>query len=115
LEKRYADCNYHGEAKNDSSKNAVGALLQFQKRPETILASASIFYEKNFNNVFQTRISYTADKFSYTNFGLVAALQVWKVNMYVGANNLIGFSNLARSNTASIQFGLNINMSNARY
>jgi hypothetical protein len=112
--KRYAECTYYGESDNDFSKNTIGGFLQFQKRPGTILPSASIFFEKNYNNILQARVSYTADKFSYTNIGLVASLRVWKVNLFVGANNLIGFSNLAKSNTASIQLGLSINTNNSK-
>ncbi len=107
-EKRLAECNYYGKPSSSMSSSAIGGLVRAQKRPETVLFGASIYYEKNFNNIFETRVSYTVDKFSYTNVGLSASLQLWKVNLFAGVNNIIGLADLSKANSASVQLGLNV-------
>jgi hypothetical protein len=111
-EKRYAECNYYGETGNHFSRSAIGALFQLQRHPETILPTLSVFYERNFSNVFQSRISYSVDKFNYSDIGLAISANVWKINTYLGVNNVIGLINLAKANNASVQFGININSRN---
>jgi len=94
--------------KNTSQKNIIGGLLRAQKRPGTVLYGASVYYQRNFADILSTRLSYTVDKFSYTNLGLSASLQVWKLNLFAGVNNLIGLKDLGKTNSLSAQFGLNV-------
>ena len=109
-QRRLAECNYYGKPSSRMSSSSMGGLLRVQKRPETVLYGGSVFYEKNFNNILQTRISYTADKFSYTNIGIAASLQVWKINLFAGVNDIIGLVDLSKANTASAQFGLHVSI-----
>ncbi|WP_405248145.1 DUF5723 family protein [Cellulophaga sp. Asnod2-G02] len=89
-------------------KNSYGAQLYAINRPRGPQAALSAFYQHRLGNVMSLKTTYTIDKFSYTNIGLGASLQAGPVNMYLMADNLIGYSNLANSKYASVQFGLNI-------
>jgi hypothetical protein len=54
------------------------------------------------------KTTYTVDKFSRTNIGLGISFQAGPVNFYAMANNLLEYQNIADSNYASFQIGLNI-------
>ncbi len=48
------------------------------------------------------------NKYSATNIGLAVSADVWKLNLFVGLNNVLGLTNLAKSNSVSAQFGINV-------
>ena len=54
------------------------------------------------------KTTYTTDKFSYTNLGLGLNLQAGPINLYVMADNLLAYQNIAAGHYASFQLGLNI-------
>jgi len=107
-EKRLAACNYYGKPSSSMNSSGMGGLLRVQKRPESFLYGASVYYERNFNNILEARVSYTADKFSYTNLGVSASLQLWRVNLFAGVNDIFGLIDLGKANSASAQFGINV-------
>ena len=54
------------------------------------------------------KTTYTIDKYSYSNVGLGLSLQAGPINMYLMADNLLAYRNIAASNYASFQLGINI-------
>ena len=88
--------------------NSVGAQLYAINRPRGPQAALSAFYQRRFGNVLSMKAAYTVDKFSFTNIGLGMSLQAGPVNFYVMADNLLAYRNVAASQYASFQLGLNI-------
>ncbi|MEN1785264.1 MAG: DUF5723 family protein [Bacteroidota bacterium] len=107
------DC---GCALNTTSSNgaymdyvsAVGGHLSMIYRPRGPQAALTAFYQHRLANTIILKSTYTIDKYSLSNIGLGFNLQAGPVNMYVLADNLLGYANIADSNYASLQFGFNI-------
>jgi len=64
------------------------------------------YYDRKFSNNFRAKISYTVDDFSYYNVGLLVSTKIKKFNFYIAADNLAGYFNLAKSQSASLQLGM---------
>jgi len=106
---RGGECNYFAEThRRSSSESWAGALLRVQKRPGTALLGGSVYYERNYNEKFQARVTYTADTFNYTNIGLATSLQIGNFNIFGGVNDIIGLTQLEKANAASVQIGMHI-------
>ncbi len=88
--------------------NGIGGQLYMINRPRGPQMALSAFYLRRLGNAMAIKTTYTVDKFSYTNVGLGLNLQAGPVNLYVLADNLLAYRNLADSRYASLQFGLNI-------
>ncbi len=88
--------------------NSVGGQLYAINRPRGPQTALSAFYLRRFGNVMALKATYTVDKFSLTNIGLGLNIQAGPVNMYVLADNLLAYQNIAASRYTSFQFGLNI-------
>ncbi|QWX82952.1 hypothetical protein H0I23_10815 [Cellulophaga sp. HaHaR_3_176] len=106
------DCNCStrpgGSKITKAYKNSVGGHLYAINRPRGPQTALTAFYQHRFGNVMSVKTTYTVDKFSYTNIGLGASIQAGPVNMYIMADNLIGYANITDSHYSSLQFGLNI-------
>ncbi len=106
------DCNC-GElntSNNGVSKfsNGMGAQLYAVNRPRGPQTALTAFYMRRFGDFMGLKATYTVDKFSYTNIGFGLNLQAGPVNIYVLADNLLAYRNIANSRYASFQLGLNI-------
>ena len=88
--------------------NSAGGQLYVINRPRGPQVALSGFYQRRFGNFMSVKTTYTIDKFSYSNVGLGVSIQAGPVNMYAMADNLLSYGNLADSNYASFQLGLNI-------
>lgn len=117
--KLYAGLNYNfGEDSNGTcnclnknNKNytsSTGVLVHAVKRPKGILAAGTVYYDKSWFSFFDTRISYTVDSFSYTNIGLLVNAKINNFNLYLAADNLLEYANLAKARSASIQLGMQV-------
>ena len=53
------------------------------------------------------KATYTLDTFSYTNIGLGLSGNIGKFNVYLLADNLLEYRDLAKANSLSFQFGFN--------
>lgn len=87
--------------------NTVGAQLFIVNRPGGPLPSLTGFYERKFTDFLDARVTYTVDKFSWSNIGVGLSSRVGNVNFYVLANNVPAFADLAKAHYASVQFGFN--------
>ncbi len=88
--------------------NSVGGQLYMINRPRGPQAALTAFYLRRLGNVAAIKATYTIDKFSTSNVGLGLNLQAGPVNMYILADNLLAYRNIAASRYASFQLGLNI-------
>ena len=100
--------NTGGGSNQDYYRNSIGGQLFMMKRPLGVQAALTGFYQRRFGSVVSLKTTYTIDKYSFTNIGLGANLQLGPVNFYVLADNLLSYSNIADSYYASLQFGFNI-------
>jgi hypothetical protein len=89
-------------------RNSFGGHLYAINRPRGPQLALTGFYLRRFGNYMALKATYTADKFSYTNLGLGLNIQAGPVNFYVMADNLLSYQNIAATNYASFQLGLNI-------
>ncbi|WP_298484228.1 DUF5723 family protein [uncultured Maribacter sp.] len=103
------DCNLSGGKSNRTKyANGVGGQLYVINRPRGPQAALSAFYQRRFGNIMAVKTTYTIDKYSFSNVGLGLNLQAGPINMYFMADNLLAYRNIAASNYASFQLGINI-------
>ncbi|MBQ4914094.1 hypothetical protein J8L85_06585 [Maribacter sp. MMG018] len=89
-------------------RNSAGAHLYMINRPRGPQMALTGFYTRRIGNILALKGTYTVDKFTYTNVGLGLNVQAGPVNIYAMADNLFSYGNIAASNYASFQLGLNI-------
>ena len=65
-----------------------------------------MFYDRKFSPDLRMKLTYTLDDFSYTNVGLLVSKKLKNFNLYLAADNLFGYFNLAKSQHQSLQMGL---------
>jgi len=93
---------------DDGYLNAVGGQLFIANRPKQPNVALSAYYYRRLFKQLQLKATYTVNTFSYTNIGLGVSAQLGKVNFYVMGDNLLEFQNLAKAQSVSLQFGLNL-------
>ncbi|MFV7236286.1 DUF5723 family protein [Flavobacterium sp. ZB4R12] len=103
---RSKDCNCDGT--DSGYRNAVGAQLFIMSTPRTPFMAFTTYYRRNIFNNLQMKATYTLDSYSYKNIGLGLSAQLGKLNLYVLADNLLEYHDLAKANSLSFQFGLNV-------
>lgn len=108
--KEICDCtsSVNDRSSGRAYKNSIGGQLYAINRPRGPQTALTAFYQHRFGNALSFKTTYTIDKFSYTNIGLGGSIQVGPVNIYLMADNLLAYKNIADSHYASVQFGLNI-------
>ena len=108
-----ADCNCDylnsgGGSSVTKYRNSIGGQLYVINRPRGPQSAITAFYQRRFGNYMALKTTYTANKFTWTNIGLGVNFQAGPINLYLMADNLLAYRNIADSNYASFQFGLNI-------
>lgn len=108
--KRSCDCDTQIDAppRNTAYLNSAGVQLFAINRPRGPQAALTAFYQRRFGNILALKTTYTVDKFSATNIGLGFSVQAGPVNVYLMGSNLLSYGNIADSNFAAFQLGLNI-------
>ncbi|MBP6754858.1 MAG: hypothetical protein KA210_01825 [Bacteroidia bacterium] len=89
-------------------ESSVGAQLFMMSTSKSPIVALTGFYEKKFSDKLNVKLTYTLDSFSYTNIGLGFSSKLGPVNFYILGDNLIGYTNLNKMNSLSLQFGLNL-------
>jgi hypothetical protein len=89
-------------------RNGIGGQLFAINRPRGPQVALTGFYLRRFGRFMTIKGTYTIDKFSSTNVGVGINLQAGPVNFYLMGDNLLSYQNIAASNYASFQLGLNI-------
>ena len=101
-------CNCHEPMGRRRYFNHVGLHIFAMKRPRGLHYATTFSYDKTFNQFFRAKVTYTADSFSYTNFGVLLSGRLYNFNVYLAADNLLGYTNLAKARNASVQLGLQL-------
>ena len=100
------DCrNRGGGVDRDQS-----AGLQFYSvfRPKGPQMAGTLYYYRRFTDYISAKATYTLDSYSSSNIGLGVVADFGKFNLYVAADNLLKYGNLAKAKSVSLQFGFNI-------
>ena len=66
------------------------------------------YYDRSFSENFRGRVTYTADSYSFSNVGLMFAARLYNFNVYLAADNLLDYTNLAKARNASVQIGFQL-------
>lgn len=104
---RSSDCNCTGDKENEYT-NSVGAQLFAMSTPRTPLMALTAFYRRQIFDSLEMKATYTVDSFSAKNIGLGLSANLWKVNFYLLADNLLEYKDISKANSLSFQLGLNI-------
>lgn len=109
---RSMDCNCYDMASGSrrlvTYTNSAGLQVFAINRPRGPQTALTAFYVRRLGRIMALKATYTADKFSMTNIGLGVNLQAGPIQLYLMADNLLAYRNLADSHYASFQIGLNI-------
>jgi len=70
--------------------------------------AATVFIEHKINKYLQTKLTYTADPYSFSNVGIGLSTQIGLFNAYFTADNLLNLNNMYAAKSASFQLGLNL-------
>ncbi|MBL4745567.1 MAG: hypothetical protein JKY08_04300 [Flavobacteriaceae bacterium] len=103
--KRADDCSFMNKVSPYAHK--VGGHLFSRLNVVHSYIAATVFYERRFGKSLATKITYTADPFSYANVGLGVSLRAGAFNIYAMADNLLGFKNVYAMQSANVQLGMN--------
>lgn len=89
-------------------KNSAGLHLYSIKRPKGFQTALTGVYERKWGDKLLSRFTYTYDKRSAKNVGLLMSAKIDKFNLYLAADNLLEYANLAKANGASFQIGMQL-------
>ncbi len=101
------DCDCR-ETSKQTYLNQIGAQTYMIGRSRSPKVAASLFYYRRLFGGLRVKFAYTADSFSLTNLGAGMSMHLGPVNLYLMADNLLGYANLADAQKISVQFGVNI-------
>lgn len=101
-------CDYLRRPVRKRFNNYVGMHVFSVFRPGRLVPAASLYYDGKIANGLRGKLSYTVDSFSATNIGALISAQAGWVNLYLAADNVLSYGNLAKSHTASIQMGVQV-------
>jgi hypothetical protein len=100
------DCTNNGGGVTRAQ--AMGAQFYSILRPKGPQMAATLFYYRKIWEFLATKVTYTADSYSFSNIGLGVATDLGKFNFYIAADNLLRYGNLAKAKSVSLQLGFNI-------
>jgi len=103
--KRLDDCTFVNGVTPYTHK--VGAHLFSRLNVVHSYIAATLFYERRFGKIFSTKLTYTADPFSYANVGFGISARAGAFNIYAITDNLLGLRNVYAMQSTNIQFGMN--------
>lgn len=105
---KYDDCRFL--IAPGSYLNKIGFQLYSTLGAVHSYMAATFFYERRLGKHLQTKITYTADPYSFSNIGVGLATQLGVFNAYFVADNLLSLNNLYNAKSTSFQLGVNFIM-----
>ena len=99
-------CNCHKPSGRRRYFHHVGAQFYAIKRPRGMNYATTLYFGKVFNQRYRGKVTYTADSYSFSNIGLLFSARLSNFNVYLAADNLLDYTNLARARNASLQLGM---------
>lgn len=106
-DRRNVECNCLNK-KDETFLNSIGFHLNAIKRPRSVLAAATISYDRSWASFLKTRFTYTLDSFSSRNLGLLVSTKIKNFNFYLAADNLLEYADVAKAQELSVQMGMQV-------
>ncbi|SEA77137.1 hypothetical protein SAMN05443667_108164 [Flavobacterium gillisiae] len=100
-----ADCNC--TVSESEYRNAVGGQLFVMSTPRAPMMALTGYYRRNILDKLQMKATYTVDSYSFKNIGLGMSSRLGAFNVYLMADNLLEYKDLAKAHSLSFQFGFN--------
>jgi len=88
--------------------NAIGFQIHNIMRPIKPQFSFTSFYEASLSKKVHTKFTHTINDYSATIFGAATSLQLGKLYVYGGLDNLLGVADVSTANSVAFNFGFNI-------
>ena len=88
--------------------NAIGFQIHNIMRPIKPQFSFTSFYEASLSKKVHTKFTHTINDYSAVIFGAATSLQLGKLYVYGGLDNLLGVADVSTSNSVAFNFGFNI-------
>lgn len=101
-------CNCYRPMGRRRYYNHIGAQFFAMKRPRGLNYATTLYYDRTFNEKFRGKLTYTADSYSFSNIGLLLSATIYNFNVYIAADNLLDYTNLAKARNASVQLGFQL-------
>ena len=86
--------------------NLFGMLISGVNRPKGPTYGVTAYWDRKVTDNLRFRLAYAVDEFSITKLGFMISSRFKNFNIYLAANDIIGYTNLAKANSASLQLGM---------
>lgn len=101
----FLPCNYLVH-KKPRYMNLFGMVFSGVNRPKGPTYGVTAYYDRKITERWRVRLAYGVDQFTMTKIGLMTSKRFNNFNLYLAVNDILGFTNLAKANSASLQFGM---------
>ena len=88
--------------------NAIGFQIHNIMRPIKPQFSFTSFYEASLSKKIHTKFTHTINDYSSIIFGAATSLQLGKLSVFGGLDNLLGVADVSTANSIAFNFGFNI-------
>jgi len=85
--------------------NLFGMLISGVNRPKGPTYGVTAYWDRKVNDLLRFRLAYGLDEYSVTKLGGMVSSRFNNFNIYLAVNDIIGYTNLAEANSASVQLG----------
>ena len=86
--------------------NLFGVLVSGVNRPKGPTYGVTAYWDRKVTDQLRFRLAYAVDEYTLTKVGLMVSSRFKNFNFYLAANDIIGYTNLAKANSASLQLGM---------
>ncbi|TRO65706.1 DUF5723 family protein [Christiangramia sabulilitoris] len=86
--------------------NIFGMLFSGVNRPKGPTYGVTAYWDRKVTDRLRFRVAYAVDEFSLTKLGFMMSSRIKNFNIYLAANDILGYTNLAKANSASLQLGM---------
>ncbi len=102
------ECYCLARASDASEGQSVGLQFYSVFRPKSPQIAATLFYYRRFTDFLSAKMTYTIDSYGTDNIGLGLVGDFNTFNVYIAADNLLRYGNIAKANSVSLQLGFNL-------
>jgi hypothetical protein len=102
------ECDCRNRGGGIEREQTAGVQLYSIFRPRGPQMAGTLYYYRRFTDYISAKATFTADPYSASNMGLGFVADIGKFNVYIAADNLLKYGNLAKAKSVSLQFGFNI-------
>ena len=88
-------------------ETSYGLQLFSEFRPTTVMWGVTGFYSREFTDALAAKITYTVDRYSFSNIGIGFSARINRFNVFIAADNLLALPQAMDSNYQSLQLGMN--------